>query len=272
VKVKDKVALVTGAGSGIGCAMACALAQRGCHIALSDINAIGLQQTVEKVSAFKVRVTAHHLDVTDKTAVIALPATMEQLHGGVDLLINNAGIASAGTFEQISEAAFNRVMDINFHAMVNLTRAFLPQLQKRKAAHLVYISSLYGLVSPGGHTAYSASKFAIRGFANALRHELEGTPVRVTVVHPGGIATNIARNAVVPTGAGEDQIRQGIAEGEKFLRMSAAKAGEIIVRGIEKNKPRLVVGNDALFVAQLERVAPVHYWGVMKAIAKWMVR
>jgi short-subunit dehydrogenase len=266
MNIQDKVAFITGAGSGIGRAMAGSLARRGCHLALSDINAVGLGQTAEQVSPFGVRVSQHVLDVTNRESILGLPDAIERQHGGVDILINNAGIAAGGTFLQVSEATFDRVMDVNFHAVVRMTRAFLPYLQKRKEARIVNISSLYGLVSPIEQSAYSASKFAVRGFSNALRHELEHTSVGVTVVHPGGVATNIAKNAVVPNGVTQAEALQRLSQVEKLLSMPPDKAGEIIVRGIEKNKARIIVGADAQFVSLIERLMPVHYWKVLKVL------
>jgi short-subunit dehydrogenase len=268
MNIKDKVAFITGAGSGIGRAIAQSLAKRGCHLALSDVNAEGLGQTAEQVSLFGVRVSQHVLDVTDRESILGLPGAIEQQHGGVDILINNAGIAAGGTFLQVSEETFDRVMDINFHAVVRMTRAFLPYLQKRKEALIVNISSLYGLVSPIEQSAYSASKFAVRGFSNALRHELEHTSVRVTVVHPGGVATNIAKHAVVPDGVTQAEAQLRLSQVEKLLSMPPERAGEIIVRGIEQNKARVIVGADAQFVALIERFMPVHYWKVLKALTK----
>jgi short-subunit dehydrogenase len=150
-----------------------------------------------------------------------------------------------------------------------MTRAFLPLLKKGDDTRIVNLSSLYGLVSPPGQAAYSASKFAVRGFSNALRHELEGTPVAVTVVHPGGVATSIATSARIPANAPREEVERGRKVMQKLLRMPPEVAGEIIVRGIERRRSRILVGNDAKFVALLERLAPVGYWKILKkAIAR----
>lgn len=266
MNMANRVAVVTGAGSGIGRALAHALAQRGCQLFLVDINPRGLNQTLEQVRRYDVRVAGQPLDVADAAAVRALPAAVLTAYGRVDLLINNAGIASGGTFEQLSETDFDRIIDVNFRAVVQLTRHFLPHLHQRDDARLVYLSSLYGLIAPPEQTAYSASKFAVRGFANALRHELARSTVGVTVVHPGGVATNIARHARIPKGAPETEIRQKLAAHEKMLRMAPEQAAEIIVNGIERNKARILVGNDARFVAWLERLLPVSYWTVLRKL------
>ena len=157
-------------------------------------------------------------------------------------------------------------MAINFDAVVRMTRAFLPLLQTSDDARIVNVSSIYGIVSPAGQTAYSASKFAVRGFSNALRHELEGTRVGVTVVHPGGVATAIARSARAPAGIDAAEVERRRAAVERKLRMPPARAGEIIVRGIERRRARVLVGGDAVVVALLERLAPVGYWRVLRKL------
>jgi len=264
MNLQDRVAVITGAGSGIGRATAVSLARRGCHLALADIDGAGLAQTAAAIEAFGVRTTCHRLDVADRTLVQALPAQVLTDHGRVDLLINNAGVALGGYFEQVSEADFDWLMEINFHGVVRMTRAFLPHLRAGDDTRIVNVSSLYGLISPPGQAAYSASKFAVRGFSNALRHELQGSNVAVTVVHPGGIATSIAKNARVADGLSTEEIRRRKAVAEKLLRMPPEKAGEIIVRGIERRKSRILVGMDARIAAIVERIAPVGYWSFLK--------
>jgi len=175
-------------------------------------------------------------------AVAPLPHAVVQVHGHVDLVINNAGVALGGTFEEVSEADFDWVMAVNFEGVVRMTRAFLPKLRERQQARIVNISSLFGLIAPPGHAAYCASKFAVRGFSNALRHELAGTQVGVTVVHPGGVATSIARNARTPGNLPEEEVRQGRAEFEKLLRLPPQKAAEITERAVEADRERVLVG------------------------------
>jgi short-subunit dehydrogenase len=264
MNVMGRVAVITGAGSGIGRAIGISLARRGCHLALSDINERGLLETLEQIKPFGVRVTVHPLDVASREAVRMLPDAVIAAHGRVDMLVNNAGVALGGTFAQISEADFDWLMEINFHGVVRMTRAFLPLLQASDDARIVNISSLYGLISPAEQSAYSASKFAVRGFSNALRHELEGTRIGVTVVHPGGISTSIARNARAPANVPKEEVQRRKALSEKLLRMAPEKAGEIIVNAIERRKARILVGTDAKVVALLERIAPVHYWKLLR--------
>ena len=264
MKVHDRVAVITGAGSGIGRAIALSLARRGCHLALADINEAGLAQTVVLAKALGVRVSSHRLDVASRDMVRALPAGVIAAHQRVDVLVNNAGVALGGSFEQVSEEDFDWLMDINFHGVVRMTRAFLPHLHAVPEARIVNVSSLYGLVAPAGQAAYSASKFAVRGFSNALRHELEGSGIGVTVAHPGGFATSIAASARAPAGVPEQEVQRRRALTQKLLRMPADDAGEIIVRGIERDKARVLVGVDAKIVSLLERIAPVRYWSILK--------
>lgn len=268
MKLQDKTALITGAGSGIGRALANNLVQRGCDLALADRDEEGLNETLQMLQSHRVKITGHLIDITDTHALPTFIQGVLNQHQQIHLLINNAGVAAGGTFLQLSEADFNRVMDINFHGLVNITRLLLPHLLQQPEARIVNISSLFGLVSPPEQTAYSASKFAVRGFSNALRFELQNTPVSVTVVHPGGVATRIAKNSSIPAGATEEEIRQKMEESERLLRMPPSRAAEIIVRGIEKNKARILVGFDAKVVSVLERILPVSYWTILEKLSQ----
>jgi short-subunit dehydrogenase len=263
VNLEDRTAVVTGAGSGIGRAIAVSLASRGCHLALADINEAGLEQTRTIAANHGVAVTTHALDVADPKGVAALPAAVAEAHRGVDLLFNNAGVALGGTFEEVSDADFHWLFNINFWGVVAMTRAFLPLLRASKEARIVNISSLFGLISPPGQSAYAASKFAVRGFSNALRFELQGSTVGVTVVHPGGVATSIARSSRKPAGKSAAEIAAAIVRIEKLLRMPPEKAGEIIVRGVARGRARILVGMDARIAALIERLMPVSYWSVL---------
>jgi len=263
MRLKDRTAVVTGAGSGIGRAIAQSLAQRGCHLALADIGEAGLAETVGLVKSANVRVTSHRLDVADREAVAAFPDTVAAAHGGAALLFNNAGVALGGTFDQVSERDFEWLFEINFWAVVRLTRAFMPLLKASDEAQLVNLSSLFGLISPPGQTAYAASKFAVRGFSNALRFELEGSNVGVTVVHPGGVATKIADNARRPAGTSNAEVNEQIERARRVLTMPPAEAGEIIIKAVERRAARVLVGRDAKMMALLERLAPVSYWNIL---------
>jgi len=255
--------VVTGAGSGIGRAIASSLAMRQCHLALTDIDAAGLERTRDLIKDSGIDVSLHVMDVADREAVAALPLAVAQRHAKVDLLFNNAGVAVGGSFEEVSPADFEWLFDINFWGVVYMTRAFLPALRQSDDARIVNISSLFGLISPPGQTAYSASKFAVRGFSNALRFELEGSTVGLTVVHPGGVATSIAKNARQSAGRSPAQIQQAIARIEKMLPMPPYEAGEIIVDGVARGKARILVGRDAKIAALIERLMPVSYWKLL---------
>ncbi len=263
--LKGRTAVVTGAAGGIGRAIAASLARRGCHLALADIDGAALAQAAAGIAGsqraqHKIRISRHHLDVADRAAVAALPGQVAAEHCGVDVVVNNAGVAIGGTFLEVAESDFDWLIGINFWGVVQMTRAFLPLLQKSEEARLVNISSLFGLIAPPGQTAYCASKFAVRGFSEALRHELAGTRVGVTVVHPGGVATSIAKNARLPDGMSEEEVGRRRKYYESVLTMPPETAGEIIVRGVERRKPRIVVGRDAQFAALVERLMPVTYW------------
>jgi short-subunit dehydrogenase len=168
-----------------------------------------------------------------------------------------------GTFEQVSDEDFEWLFEINFWGVVRMTRAFLPLLRRSEDARVVNISSVYGLVAPPEQVAYSASKFAVRGFSEALRHELEGSGIGVSVVHPGGIATSIAEKARVPAGVSEEEIAQRHAKYRKLLRLPPSVAGETIVRGIERREPRILIGSDAKAISLVARLWPVSYWKVL---------
>ncbi len=263
---RGRTAVITGAGGGIGRAIAQSLAKRGCHLALADISEAGLAETAQLLSGETIRVSRHRLDVADRAAVAALPQAVAAEHGRVDFLFNNAGVALGGTFEQISESDFEWLLEINFLAVVRLTRAFLPYLKASDDARIVNVSSLFGLISPPGQTAYSASKFAVRGFSNALRFELAGSTVGVTVAHPGGVATKIAENARRPGGATNAEMAEQLELARRVLTMAPARAGEIIVEAVERRAPRVVVGGSAKMIALIERLAPVSYWKILERI------
>ena len=262
MKLAGRTAVVTGAASGIGRGTALALAKRGCDLALADLNEEGLAETAALAEAHGVKVSRHRLDVADKEAVAAFPGKVLAAHGRADLIFNNAGVAIGGTFEQVAEEDFDWLMEINFWGVVRMTRAFLPLLRASDHARIVNVSSIFGIIAPPGQTAYCASKFAVRAFSESLRRELEaeGAKIGVTVVHPGGVNTSIAKNARPPRGVNDLDLEAQQKRFEKFLRMPPEQAGEIIVSGVERERPRVVVGNDARFMAIVERLAPVGYW------------
>lgn len=266
LRLQDRTALVTGAASGIGRALAVGLAQRGCHLALADRDAAGLAETERLIATNRVRISRHTLDVADRGAVAALPERVRAAHGGLDLLVNNAGVAIGGTFADVTEADFEWLFEINFWGVVRMTRAFLPLLRESAEARIVNLSSLYGLIAPPGQTAYAASKFAVRGFSQALRHELAGTNVGVTVVHPGGVATSIADSARVPAHITPEEAARGRSAANRLLTLPPARAAAIILAGVERRRGRVLVGSDARLIALIERVLPGAYWDVIRRL------
>ena len=264
MRLKGRTAVVTGAASGIGRAIAVSLARRGCNLALADIDEAGLVGTAAMVQQHGMRVSRHLLDVSDRSAVAQFPEIVASEHGGVDVLVNNAGVAVGGTFEQVSDEDFDWLFEINFWGVVRMTRAVMPLLRASGEARVVNISSVYGLVAPPEQVAYSASKFAVRGFSEALRHELEGSGIGVSVVHPGGVATLIAEKARVPASVSEEEIAQRRAKYRKLLRMPPSVAGETIVRGIERRESRILVGSDAKAISLIARLWPGSYWKVLR--------
>ena len=269
LKLAGRTAVVTGAAGGIGRGIALALARRGCHLALADIDEQALTRTAAEIAdqeaARPLRVSHHHLDVSNRAAVAAFPAQVMAAHGAVDILVNNAGVALGGTFLEVAESDFDWLVGINFWGVVQMTRAFLPLLSNSEEARIVNVSSLFGLIAPPGQTAYAASKFAVRGFSESLRQELADTRIGVTVVHPGGIATSIAKNARMPASLSADEAAKRRTFFDSFLTMPPETAGEIIVRGVEQRKARILVGSDAKYAALVERLMPVNYW-------KWLGR
>jgi NAD(P)-dependent dehydrogenase (short-subunit alcohol dehydrogenase family) len=263
MRLEGRTAVVTGAAAGIGRAIAISLARRGCHLALADIDEVELAGTAQLTREYGVRVSQHRVDVADRAAVAEFPDLVLAEHPGVDILVNNAGVAVGGTFEQVSDEDFEWLFEINFWGVVRMTRAFLPLLHASGDARVVNLSSVYGLVAPPEQTAYAASKFAVRGFSEALRHELDGSGIGVTVVHPAGIATSIAEKARVPAGVSEEEIARRLERYRKLLRLPPEVAGETIVRGIERRQARVLIGSDAKVISLITRLLPVSYWKIL---------
>ena len=263
MRLDGRTAVITGAASGIGRAIAVSLARRRCHLALADVEENGLTDTANLARQHGVRVSQHRIDVADRAAVAEFPDVVAAQHSGVDLLVNNAGVAVGGTFDRVSETDFEWLFEINFWGVVRLTRAFLPLLRASGDARIVNLSSIYGVIAPPEQTAYAASKFAVRGFSEALRHELEGSGIGVTVVHPGGIATSIAENARLPAGVTEEEIARRREKYRKLLRLPPEIAGEIIVRGVERRQSRVLVGSDAKAISLISRLFPASYWKLL---------
>jgi short-subunit dehydrogenase len=265
-----RTCVITGAASGIGAALALNLARRKAVLVLVDRDADGLGRVAglaREVGA--AGVDTYVIDLSDGGDRLDLAAEVASRHGGADLLVNNAGVALSGTFEQVSMKDFDWLMEINLHAVVRMTKAFLPQLLNRPGSHVVNVSSLFGLIAPPTQVAYATSKFGVRGFTEALRHELADRGVGVTVVHPGGIKTNIAANARLsgPDLDGE-QAARALAFAEAALTMPPEDAAQIIVAAIQARKPRLVITRAAKAADWLARLAPTRYWAVSQRAAR----
>jgi len=263
---------VTGAASGIGRALAIELAARGADLALADRDEAGLQSAAAEIATSTTRtgatrkVSLHRLDIGDSEAVTAFAREAIAAHPALNIVINNAGVALLGQFHEIDQAQMEWLFNINFWGAVHATRAFLPHLASQPASHIVNLSSIFGIVAPPGQTAYSAAKFAVRGFSEALRHELQmaKSPIRLSVVHPGGIKTNIVRNSRAGSGVTDNERRvQSIERFDAIAQTSAKDAALRIIKGIEKNEPRILIGSDARFMDLLQRFRPATYWNVM---------
>jgi NADP-dependent 3-hydroxy acid dehydrogenase YdfG len=265
----DKVAVVTGAGSGIGRALALNLAGRGSLLALSDVDDAGLAETVDLVKAAGAReVRSDHLDVADRDAMAAYAGAVAEQFGRVNVVINNAGVALAGDFNDLEYQDIDWIVGINFYGVLNGTKEFLPHLIASGDGHVVNLSSLFGLVPMPGQTIYNATKFAVRGMSEALRIEMlvGGHQVGVTSVHPGGIKTAIARNARVS--AKEDKEATAKLFDKKLARMTPERAAEIIVDGILKNRARVLVGLDAHALHQFGKFAGSRYQDIVAKVSK----
>jgi NAD(P)-dependent dehydrogenase (short-subunit alcohol dehydrogenase family) len=263
--LSEGVAVITGAGSGMGRCLAQQLAGMGASLAISDVNEKGLAETAASLGGAKGKVTTHVVNVADEGRVKAFAEEVAAQHGRATALFNNAGVALLGNFEEVSVEDMRWLIDINFWGVVYGTHYFLPILKKEKRAHIVNTSSVFGLVGVVGQTAYCASKFAVRGFTESLRHELEGTNIFVTSVHPGGIKTDIARHARPGTKAGANLYKDSVARFDRVAMTTSEDAAARILQGVEKYEPRVLIGGDCKFVDILQRVRPAGYW---KTLAK----
>jgi len=264
----DRVAVVTGAGSGIGRALAYELARRGAVLAISDIADDGLAVTADHLRSLGATVRADHLDVADRSAMLVYADQVADRFGAVHMMINNAGVVHVGDVAGMSFEDLERVIDTNFWGVVNGSMAFLPHLVASGDARLVNISSLFGLLPVPSQSAYVASKFAVRGFTESLRIELlvAGSPVRVTCVHPGGINTAIARSATRNADAGLHA--DAAPAGHRLLRMSPERAAVVILRAVARGRPRVLVGADARAAALLSTLTGAGWQGLVAGVVR----
>ncbi|TFV57527.1 SDR family NAD(P)-dependent oxidoreductase [Mycobacterium sp. PS03-16] len=261
-----KVAVVTGAGSGIGQALAIELARSGASVAISDVNTEGLADTERRIKEIGAPVKADRLDVTEREAFLLYADEVREHFGKVNQIYNNAGIAFTGDIEVSQFKDIERVMDVDFWGVVNGTKAFLPHLIASGDGHVVNVSSVFGLFSVPGQAAYNAAKFAVRGFTEALRQEMAvaGHPVKVTTVHPGGIKTAIARNATAAEGLDPQELAKTFDR--KLATTSPETAARVILDGVRKNKARVLIGNDAKVLDIIVRVTGPHYQRLFSSV------
>ncbi|MDF3030774.1 MAG: short chain dehydrogenase/reductase family oxidoreductase [Moraxellaceae bacterium] len=267
--LQDKVAAITGAGSGIGRATAILMASKGCHLALSDVNETGLAETAASCLQHGVKVTTRRVDVASREQMYAWADEVVRDHGLVNIIFNNAGVALGATVEDMAYEDFEWLMNINFWGVVYGTKAFLPHIKTAGDGAVVNVSSVFGLIAVPTQSAYNAAKFAVKGFTEALREELEieGSPIGVTCVHPGGIKTNIARNARVTETPGMVDLKS-TRDFEKAFTTTPEDAAKAVVGAILKNKRRLLIGPDAKLIDIVQRTLPTAYQSLLVAGAK----
>ena len=263
--LQGRVVAITGAASGIGRALALEMARRGAHLALCDVDEAGLEETVRQVASH--HVSAERVDVADRGAVEAWAAHTVARHGRVDAIVNNAGVTVQETVAELTYDDLEWIVGINFWGVVHGTKAFLPLLLERGSGWIVNVSSVFGLIGFPGQSSYNATKFAVRGFTEALRWELEDTGVTVCSVHPGGVRTNIVRNGRLYRDAmGRVPPSEMAARFERVARTSPARAAKIIAEGMVRREPRILVGPDARFFDALQRIAPRRYGSILRRL------
>ena len=271
---EGSAAAITGAASGIGRALAFELAARGCDVALADLDEAGLASAAKDIIATHGRrATFRRVDVADPQQIQDFAASSIAEFPSLNILINNAGVALLGQFDEFDHTQMAWLMDINFWGVVRGTRAFMAHLKSRPQSHIVNISSVFGIIAPPGQSAYSASKFAVRGFSESLRHELamSNSTLRLSVVHPGGVKTNIARKARSGTLLRESVSPDELGDRfERLARTTPAAAAQRIVRGIERNEPRILIGADARFLDIIQRLRPSTYWALLARVFQRM--
>ncbi|MEO5860578.1 MAG: SDR family oxidoreductase [Pyrinomonadaceae bacterium] len=265
---KDSVAAITGAASGIGRALAIRFANEGiAGVAISDWNEIGLLETAAEIQDLGVPVSTHVIDVSKLDQVRQFADEVIERHGRVTHLVNNAGVGLFGTFEQVSIADIEWLMGVNFWGVVYGCNVFLPTLLDQDEAHIVNVSSVFGFIAPEEQTAYCASKFAVRGFTESLRHEYRDSNLNVACVHPGGILTDIARNSKLGENTPEDWKQQGAKFFDRVARTTPETAAETILQGIERKNPRILIGKDASQISLISRLFPTRYLSVIERLA-----
>lgn len=265
----NQTAVITGAGSGIGQALAIELANADCNLALADISAKGLEETIGRIQNDKIKITSYIADVSDKTAVAALAQKVFADYKEISLLFNVAGIAAAGSFLELKEESMEKVMQVNFFSQVYMLKQFLPHLTERKEAHIINMSSLMAIAPYANQSIYGASKAAVKNLSKVLQFELQETNanVHITTVCSGGVRTNIIKNGI-PLDMPKEKIKEYVKSHGNFSTVtegiSAEKAAKIILRGVAKNKREITMGKDARWVLPLQKIFPFGYWRMIK--------
>lgn len=272
----ESVVVITGAASGIGRALAVRLSRENiAGIAISDVNAEGLSETEKLINNPNIKITTHIVDVGNEEEMRGFAVEVADRHSRITHIINNAGVALGGSLAEISIEDIRWLMDINYWGVVYGTKFFLPYLQKESSAHIVNFSSLFGLIAPPGQSAYCSSKFAVRGFTEALRHELEGSHICVSVIHPGGVATNIANTARIGRYVkltAEEITQKREKENKNLSRTTPDQAAEIILKGIKAKKTRILIGIDSKLLSWINRIFPRRYFAVIDLISGGRLR
>lgn len=263
-----KLVAITGAASGMGRSLALECVRRGADVAIVDVDLDGLERTAREARSSRLgaRVDAMRLDVADRAAIYAWAARVKKDLGGADAIVNNAGVSLSASVEKMRDEDFEWLMNINFWGVVNGCRAFLPQLREKPDAHVVNLSSVFGLIGVPTQSAYCAAKFAVRGFSESLRQELAGSSIHVSCVHPGGIKTEIVkrgRHYEDATG-GQPELDRMVRDFDAAARTTADEAARIILRGMLRDAPRILVGPDAYAIDAMVRLAPRRYDAVVR--------
>lgn len=265
---QESVVVITGAASGIGRALAVRFAEeKVAGIAVADVNEAGLAETASMASRLGVEVSTHIVDVSQRSEVERFAADVNARFGRATHLVNNAGVGLLGTFEQVSVEDLEWLMSINYWGVVYGCKAFLPILKRQPSAHIVNISSVFGMIAPEEQAAYCSSKFAVRGLTESLRHEFAGTNIAVSCVHPGGILTDIARNSRVGEDTPEEWKQQGVKFFDRVAKTTPEMAADVIVRGVKSGEVRILIGKDAKAINLISRLFPRKYLSVLERLS-----
>ncbi len=256
---KTKIAVITGAASGIGRALALEMAKKNCNLILVDIFEKGLDKTIKIIENQDIFVEKHIVDLSEKEQIHTFSAKIIEKYSQIDFLFNIAGIAAGGTFEEMKEETFERLIGVNLMSQVYLMKDFIPRMKKEETTYIVNMSSLNGKAAFAEQSAYSASKFAVRGVSNAIAYEISDSNIQMSVLYPGAVRTNIVRNAIPASARDISAKHTTIAKG-----MDATRAARIILKGIKKGKRDIVVGRDAHLVLFLKHFFPIRYWDMIK--------